>query len=47
MAEKLTVFQRLGKLFGPEGPRTSQPTYKEFQFSSKDLLKTKSNNGIE
>ena len=27
MAEKLTVFQKLGKLFGPEGPRVSQPTY--------------------
>ena len=47
MAEKLTVFQRLGKLFGPEGPRTSHPTYKEFQFSSKDLLKTKSKTEFE
>ena len=40
MAERLTVFQRLGKLFGPQGPRTTQSTFNQYKFSKKDLLKT-------
>ena len=36
----LTVFQRLGKLFGPQGPRTTQSTFNQYKFSKKDLLKT-------
>ena len=40
MAEKLTVFQRLGRLFGPQGPRTTQSTFNQYKFSKQDLLKT-------
>ena len=38
--KRLTVFQRLGKLFGPQGPRTTQSTFNQYKFSKKDLLKT-------
>ena len=39
MAENLTIFQRLGKMFGPDGPRQEEPTYTQYKFSKKDLLK--------
>lgn len=42
MAKNLTVFQRLSKLFGPEGPKTQQPTYQQFKLSGKEILKTQS-----
>ncbi len=43
MAEKdLTIFQKLGKMFGPEGPRQEEPTYTQYKFNKSDLLKTTS-----
>tara|TARA_R110002020_G_scaffold129703_2_gene290210 strand:+ start:270 stop:2108 length:1839 start_codon:yes stop_codon:yes gene_type:complete len=42
MAENLTVFQRLSKMFGPEGPRQGEPTYTKYKFAKDDLLKTTS-----
>jgi|MDSV01.1.fsa_nt_gb hypothetical protein len=43
MAEKdLTIFQRLGKMFGPDGPRQDEPTYAQYKFNKQDLLKTTS-----
>ena len=47
MAEKLTIYQRLGKLFGPDGPRVQQSTYQQYKLSSKDLLKTQSKSEFE
>jgi len=42
MAENLTIFQRLGKMFGPDGPRQESPTYTRYKFNKQDLLKTTS-----
>jgi len=42
MAENLTIFQKLGKMFGPDGPRQEPPTYTQYKFSKEDLLKTTS-----
>jgi len=42
MAKNLTVYQRLSRLFGPEGPKTQQPTYQQFKLSGKEILKTQS-----
>ena len=39
---KLTIYQRLGKLFGTEGPTTPTPTYQKFTVGSKEILKTDS-----
>ena len=40
MAENLTIFQRLTKVFGPDGPRMQEPNYTQYKFNKKDLLKT-------
>ena len=42
MAENLTIFQKLGKMFGPDGPRQEPPAYTQYKFNKKDLLKTTS-----
>jgi|TARA_R110000822_G_scaffold230427_2_gene362581 hypothetical protein len=42
MAENYTIFQRLGRMFGPEGPRQQEPTFTKYKFSKDDLLKTTS-----
>ena len=42
MADNLTIFQRLGKMFGPDGPRQEEPTYTQYKFNKQDLLKTTS-----
>ena len=47
MAEKLTIYQRLGKLFGPEGPRVQQSTYQQYKLDSKDILKTQSKSDFD
>jgi hypothetical protein len=39
---KLTIYQRLGKLFGTEGPTAPRPTYQKFTVGSKEILKTDS-----
>ena len=38
----LTIYQRLGKLFGPGGPTKSEPTYQKFKVGPQDILKTDS-----
>ena len=40
--ENLTIFQKLGKVLGPDGPRQEQPTYTQYKFNKQDLLKTTS-----
>ena len=47
MAENLTIYQRLGKLFGPAGPTAQEPTYQKFRLGSKDILKTDSKQEFE
>ena len=42
MADNLTIFQRLTKVFGPDGPRMDEPSYTKYKFNKKDLLKTTS-----
>ena len=42
MADNFTIFQRLTKVFGPDGPRTQEPSYTQYKFNKKDLLKTAS-----
>ena len=42
MAENLTIFQRLTKVFGPDGPRRAEPAYQQYKFNKDDLLKTTS-----
>ena len=39
---KLTIYQRLGKLFGPAGPSAPEPTYQKFKVGRQDILKTDS-----
>ena len=38
----LTIYQRLGKLFGPAGPNKPEPTYQKFKVGTQDILKTTS-----
>jgi len=40
MAENLTLYQRLGKLFGPGGPNRVEPSYQKFNIGSSEILKT-------
>jgi len=40
MAENLTIYQRLGKLFGPAGPTAQEPSYQKFKVGSQEILKT-------
>jgi len=47
MAENLTIYQRLGKLFGPAGPTTQEPTYQKFKLGSQEILKTDSKKEYE
>ena len=42
MAENLTIYQKLTKVFGPDGPRLTEPTYQKYKFDGKELLKTTS-----
>jgi len=42
MADNLTIYQRLSKLFGPGGPTQQEPTYQKFKMLPKDILKTDS-----
>ena len=42
MADNLTIYQRLSKLFGPGGPTQEEPTYQKFKMLPKDILKTDS-----
>lgn len=44
---KLTVYQRLGKLFGPQGPNAPEPSYQQFKVGSKEILKTDSKQDFE
>tara|TARA_R110000787_G_scaffold16886_1_gene53140 strand:+ start:373 stop:2202 length:1830 start_codon:yes stop_codon:yes gene_type:complete len=37
---KLTIYQKLGKLFGPEGPNAPEPSYQKFRLGPEDILKT-------
>ena len=36
----LTIYQRLGKLFGTGGPTRKEPSYQKFKLGSKEILKT-------
>jgi len=47
MAENLTIYQRLGKLFGPAGPTSTEPTYQKFKLGSQEILKTDSKKEYE
>tara|TARA_R110000824_G_scaffold80968_1_gene203414 strand:- start:2506 stop:4338 length:1833 start_codon:yes stop_codon:yes gene_type:complete len=47
MAENLTIYQRLGKLFGPAGPTHTEPTYQKFKLGSQEILKTDSKKEYE
>ena len=38
--EKLTIYQRLGKLFGAGGPTAPQTTFQQFTVGSEEILKT-------
>ena len=40
--QKLTIYQRLGKLFGPAGPTAPQPSYQKFTLGPEQILKTTS-----
>ena len=42
MADNLTIFQRLTKVCGPDGPRIQEPNYTQYKVNKKDLLKTAS-----
>ena len=44
---KLTIYQRLGKLFGPAGPNSPEPTYQKFKVGAQDILKTDSKSEYE
>tara|TARA_R110000824_G_scaffold160934_3_gene335907 strand:- start:128 stop:1966 length:1839 start_codon:yes stop_codon:yes gene_type:complete len=43
----LTIYQRLGKLFGPGGPNKPEPTYQKFKVGREDILKTDSKDAYE
>jgi len=45
--ENLTIYQRLGKLFGPGGPNKPEPTYQKFKVGAQDILKTTSKDEYE
>ena len=47
MADNLTIYQRLSKLFGPAGPTQQEPTYQKFKMLPKDILKTDSKDEFE
>ena len=47
MAENLTIYQRLGKLFGPAGPTAQEPTFQKFKLGSQEILKTDSKKDYE
>tara|TARA_R100001443_G_scaffold35383_2_gene49149 strand:- start:2043 stop:3887 length:1845 start_codon:yes stop_codon:yes gene_type:complete len=47
MADNLTIYQRLSKLFGPGGPTQEEPTYQKFKMLPKDILKTDSKDEFE
>jgi len=47
MADNLTIYQRLGKLFGPEGPNKVEPSYQKFNIGSSEILKTDSKQEFE
>ena len=40
--EKLTIYQRLGKLFGTGGPQAPVSTFQKFTVGAEDILKTDS-----
>ena len=40
--QKLTIYQRLGKLFGPAGPTAPKPSYQKFTVGPEQILKTTS-----
>jgi len=44
---KLTIYQKLGKLFGPEGPNAPEPSYQKFRLGPEDILKTTSKQEYE
>ena len=37
---KLTIYQRLGKLFGAGGPTAPKTTFQQFTVGSEEILKT-------
>ena len=37
---KYTIYQRLSKLFGPQGPTAQEPTFQKFTVGSQEILKT-------
>ena len=45
--EKLTIYQRLGKLFGTGGPQAPVSTFQKFTVGAKDILKTDSKEDFE
>tara|TARA_R110002020_G_scaffold166029_1_gene353834 strand:- start:63 stop:1904 length:1842 start_codon:yes stop_codon:yes gene_type:complete len=45
--EKLTIYQRLGKLFGTGGPQAPVSTFQKFTVGAKDILKTDSKEEFE
>ena len=47
MANDLTIYQRLGKLFGPAGPTAPEPSYQKFTLGTQDILKTDSKSEFE
>ena len=47
MADNLTIYQRLSKLFGPGGPTQQEPSYQKFKLGPNDILKTDSKDEFE
>ena len=48
MAENLTIYQRLTRMFGSGRPTVASPdTYPQFKLGSKDILKTDSKKDFE
>ena len=45
--QKLTIYQRLGKLFGPAGPTAPKPSYQKFTVGPEQILKTTSKEDFE
>jgi len=45
--QKLTIYQRLGKLFGPAGPTAPTPTYQKLTVGPEQILKTDSKKDYE
>ena len=44
---KLTIYQRLGKLFGAGGPTAPKTTFQQFTVGSKEILKTTNKKDFE